>query len=227
MNRLTPLLYIFMICCGVWLGQNSWDRLTFVYVGSERSPAAFRGLRDFSSLKGASLLDAASDQLSDQIQMKLVDGGYEVKLSQFVLRSPEGHKTFACKIDGRLGVYNRVELVLDGYGVSEHGKSPRLVLQTECKSDESTNSIGQITVFIPMDEILKLKTIDQQISGFRGSNLNVELRQMTSVWPDEWVLEKVRYFQEGDTRQDMVLEPNKKSSRKGAFSFRWNSESKN
>lgn len=221
MKKPLILFYAMSLVGGVLLAKSSWDRLSFVYVGSERSPAALRGMKDFSSLRGSSLNEAAANELIDQIKLLPMDGGIRLELNQFILRDQQGHKNFVCRIGGRDGVFDRLEVTLMGYGVSEHGESPEMIVTSDCVSSDDGKSVGSIAISIPMREVANLKPVDQSLALGDSLMTTVRLVNMTSVWPEEWQVLSVRYFKLANDNQDLTLRPNRKGSPKEAYSFLW------
>lgn len=207
---------------GTYLAALSWDGVSFVSVSDWRSPAAVHGLRDLSFFRGASLSSAAGEYLLSQDQIKKTETGFDILLNQFVMRDENDRKNFVCQVEGRPGVFDRVEMRLIGEGISEAGKIPALIIEADCKSQPDPKVIGQIVVSIPMAEIYKLKPRDQQLRFYDGLNTRITISQMVSEWPLDWRLEHVRYFDSREPEQMLTLQaPKKEGSVDGAFTLSW------
>lgn len=223
MNRLGAILFfIFSFGFGMHLAQESWDGVLYVYVGEWRSPSAIQGLRDFSSLRGTSLSSAAEFQFSSQSEVKQTEEGIEIHLNQFVMRDSHDRKNFVCRVEGRPGVFDRVELKLKGIGIAEAGKSPVLTLETDCESQPHAQQIGSIRIFVPMAMMYKLRPVDQHLHLYDDQNSFIRISQMTSEWPTEWRLQSVRYFSSENPQEMLTLLPSKKENpSKGVLSLQW------
>lgn len=223
MSRSSAILFfIFSFLLGMHLARESWDGVLYVSVEDWRSPSAIKGLRDLSSLRGASLSDAAEFQFSSQSEVRLTEEGFEIRLNQFVMRDSGGKKNFVCRVEGRPGVFDRVELKLTGIGIAEAGKLPELTLEADCKSQPHPEQIGFIRILVPMAEIYKLKPIDQDLYLYDNQRSFVRISQMTSEWPTEWRLQSVKYFNSAAPQEMLTILPAKKENpSKGAFSLHW------
>lgn len=190
--------------------SHSWDGVRYVSVSDWRSPSAIRGLRDFSSLRGASLASAAEDYFLSQSEVKSTEGGLEIYLNQFVITDQNQMRNFVCRVEGRAGVYDRVELRLRGLGISEAGKEPMLVVESDCLSEPDPKAIGAIRVPIPMAQIYELRPTDQYVRFYDDLDSRVQVVEMVSEWPKEWRLEEVRYFLSTDSTQSLSFKAGKK-----------------
>lgn len=200
----------------------SWEGIRFVSISNGRSPAAIKGLRDLSSLRGTSLSTAAESQFMSQSLIEKTKEGLEIALNQFVMRDSQGKRNFVCQVEGRPGVFDRVEVTLIGLGISEGGKLPKLTIETDCKSQPNPKFIGPIKIFIPMAKIYELRPVDQDLNFYDEQNSFIRISQMPSEWPGEWSLESIRYFNSKSPQEMLtLLTPEKKSPSKGAFTLKW------
>lgn len=193
-----------------------------MYVGGSRTPAAIRGLRDLSSLKGASLSSAAEFHFFKESELKKTKQGIEIFLNQFVMRDESGGRNFVCQVEGRPGVFDRLEVTLEGIGISEAGKIPRIIVETDCKSLPDSKTIGQIKIFLPMEKLYGLAPKDQDLSFYDETNTQLRVVQMVSEWPRDWVLKSVRYFDSKAPEKMLSLDvPKNKGPSEGAFTLSW------
>jgi hypothetical protein len=211
------LLFILSMTTSAFVMSHSWRGIRYVAVGHGRSPAAVHGIKDLSSLRGASFVDQ-----NDVVQ---TDDGLEVHLSQFVMRDEQGLRNFVCRVEGRSGVFNRVELTLVGVGISEAGRTPTLRVQADCLSQPNPREIGAIVVPLPLAEIYRMKPRDQEFQLSDAFESSVRVSQMVSEWPREWRLQSIRYFDSENPAHELALTPQSESSPEGALTLNWNGPS--
>ena len=164
-------------------------------------------------------MSAAEFQLSNQSEVRRSEAGIEILFNQFVMRDSEGIKNFVCRVEGRPGVFDQIEVSFRGTGISEAGKVPRLTVLAECFSSPSALKVGAIRVFIPMKEITELRPIDQEVV-LQGAQ--IKITQMVSEWPLDWVIDGINYLNSTSNNSKLSLEMKKgEGPASKALSFSW------
>lgn len=215
------LIFVLAFSGGIYLAGSSWGGLRYIDLSDGRSPSAIAGVRDFSSYRGSSLSNAAEFHFASQSKVEATDEGLDIYLDQFVMRDQAGQKNFVCRVEGRKGVFDRVELVLEGLGISEAGRVPELIVQSDCVSEPDLDQIGPIRISIPMAEIYKLKPMDQELSLFDKFNSSIRIFQMVSEWPTQWRIKSVKYFLREEPQDMLTLELPQKEKAHGFVTFSW------
>tara|TARA_Y100001935_G_scaffold246916_2_gene242125 strand:+ start:175 stop:870 length:696 start_codon:yes stop_codon:yes gene_type:complete len=219
-SLLSVFLFVMTLAGFSKMAKFSWGGIQYVSVDGWRSPSAIHGLRDFSSLRGSSLSEAAEDYFVSQSDLIKTPDGVEVQLNQFVITDEDGQRNFVCRVEGRAGVYDRVELKLKGLGISEAGRQPSITVETDCLSEENPKEIGKIVVKIPMSEIFSWNPKDQYVRFFDAKNSRVRVSDMVSQWPMDWRLEEVQYKSSIDKISPLSFKASqKKGSRLRALNF--------
>lgn len=200
MRALLPAA-LFLGCSlfGYWVATQSWGGSLFVYLGEERSPSSVRRSEDYSVLDRRALTRSATEQLLSDLQLKPENGSLGVWLGH-----PLIHRDFACTVNGRPGLYDRIELTFYGQGISQHGDMPMLVVESDCMSGTSLDRLAPL--WVPMTDILNTPPQDQEINVPSQPPAFVRLLNIPGEWPEEWVLWSVRLIDSEASQDDWVLD---------------------
>lgn len=202
------------------MSTDSWNGILYVYLGDERSPAAVHNLKDFSRLDAKSLSRAAHDQVIANAEILKKQDAVGIKLGHFLTRSPDGKREFACDVESRSGVYNRISMTFMGLGISDSGEVPKLIVEADCKASMDLDWLE--TVWVPMTQISKLGGSDQEYNTYDANHVSVQVEHMTADWPENWALTNVRLFHANNPDESMIVDTNKLPfESKQKFTFEW------
>lgn len=193
MNK--ALLFLFfasVMALGYWMSERAWDGQVYVYMGSERSPAAVRQLRDYTPVEGRSITRTAQEQLLADAQLDKQDGFLGIKLGQILVRREDGAREFACEANGRPGLFDRIELTFVGEGIAESGEPAKMVVDSKCSSLTDLDRLD--TIWVPMQEILSLKPQDQDLQSRGEDPTFIKMQTVPSSWPTSWTLQSVKLY---------------------------------
>ncbi len=205
------------VVIGYCLAIQSWGGGVYVYLGEERSPAAVRKMTDYSEVPRQSLHQAAHQQLLQGAEIEKKDGSVGVRLGNPLVRNENGASDFACRVRGREGLYDRVEMTFTGTGISEGGELAQMVIDSPCESAQEVSALS--TIWIPMKEITALKAED---GDFDYDAVKIHLLHIPGQWPDNWVLSSVRMFKADDAQPEWKVDAQTlRSSGRELMSFDW------
>ena len=129
---IAPAFFIFALATGYWVSVESWNGAVYVYIGEQRSPASNRSMRDYSALDRKALSKSIHKQLLASAKVTERNGFMGVTLGHPLFKRAKGTGEFACPVQGRAGVFDRVELTFVGIGVSDSGEAPLMLVEAEC-----------------------------------------------------------------------------------------------
>jgi hypothetical protein len=199
-----PIFFVFAVIAGFRISTESWNGSVYVYMGEQRSPAALREARDFSAVDRKAISGNLSKQLLASAKLKELNGYIGVTLGHPLFKRARGTGEFACPVHGRPGVFDKVELVFMGTGVSEGGEPPTMVVEGECAPGSTLNEMR--TIWIPLKAIMASAPQDQEMQLFGDQPVTVRLRQIPSQWPENWVLQSVKLYRENNPEESMLVD---------------------
>ena len=212
--------FLFCLCLGLWVNQRSWNGLVFVYIGEQRSPAAVRSLHEFSALDQKALHRSVEAQLLAYAEIYKDQGLLGVQLGHPLLTGKNGGKEFSCQVQDVSGVYDRVEIVFVGTGVSQGGGSPRMIIDSRCHSEGNLNQLD--TVWIPMQTVLLSQPKDQAFELPGENSVKLRFENIPDGWPENWVMWNVRFYKESNPEESLVMNAEMlKLGRPTLLSFDW------
>lgn len=214
------LLFMVGLMLGYGIVVRSWGGSLYVYLGEERSPAAVRLLSDYAALDRGALTNEVHQQLVGAAELIKQDGNLGIRLGHPLLQLRNGGYDFACAVQGRRGVYDRIELTFWGIGITESGHPPEMVVETACRTDEDLNRLA--TLWLPMSEILANPAKDQQLEFYDDQPLTIRMEQIPGEWPESWVLTRIRLFRESNPTRGLEIGASLiKEARSKIISFEW------
>lgn len=184
---------LFLGCAGAcYCGAlRSWGGGVFVYLGEERAPAAVRKLDDYSQLKSDALSQTVERQLLATAEVQKRDGQVGIHLGNPLLKLEDGTAGFGCRVRGRNGLYDRVELTFVGVGISSGGESAKMVVEAACEAMSTPEAMDP--VWIPVGEIMKAAAKDADyVYGDGDAALRIQLLDIPGEWPPSWTLVGLR-----------------------------------
>ena len=199
-----PAFFVAILGLGYWLTMESWNGNVYVYLGEQRAPAAVRSIKDYSSVDRRQLSASLNQQLLKTAKLQKLNGYMGVTLGHPLLKRAKGGGEFACPVQGRAGVFDRVEMVFMGTGISESGSPPLMVVEGQCRPGKDLNQMR--TIWIPMDTILRSAAHDQELQIFEDQPVTVRLQQIPGQWPENWVLKSVKLFRDGNREDSMMVD---------------------
>lgn len=200
-------IFIFFTVClafGYWVSKEAWDGQVYVYMGSERSPAAVRSLRDYEPVDQKSLSDSAQRQLLADAKLVKTDGYLGIHLGQILVRGENGIREFACSVQGREGLYDRIELTFMGEGIAEAAGPGKMIVDAKCASESNLNRLD--TIWLPMDEILALSPKDHDLQSRGEEPTFIKLQAIPSQWPETWALYSIKLYRRSDTDSQLKID---------------------
>lgn len=203
-NIFVPIFFVFVLFAGFKISTESWNGSVYVYMGEQRSPAALRETRDFTAVDRKSLSGTLSKQLLASAKLQELNGYIGVTLGHPLFKRAKGTGEFACPVKGRPGVFDKVELVFMGTGVSEGGEPPTMVVEGECAPGNTVSEMR--TIWIPLKSIMASNPQDQELQLFGDQPVTVRLRQIPGAWPENWVLQSVKLYRENNPADHMMVD---------------------
>lgn len=185
---------------------NSWDGAVFVYLGEQRSPAAVRSMRDYSAIDRKALFSSVHRQMLEGAKLIKQQGQMALTLGHPLMKTAERNE-FACPVEGRPGLFDRVELTFTGTGISESGHQPMMTIESKCGSGGNLSELE--TIYIPMQDILAAGAKDQELLTTGDHPVLVKLEHIPGEWPVGWVLSTVRFYREGSPEESMTIDSEK------------------
>jgi hypothetical protein len=222
--RWAGALFIFGLMLGYGIVVRSWGGSLYVYLGEERSPATVRLLSDYAALDRRSLANDVHQQLVGGAELIRQNGELGVRLGHPLLKLKGGGYDFACAVQGRPGVFDRIELIFWGIGITESGHPPRMVVESSCQTGEDLNRLA--TLWLPMSQIFANPAKDQQLEFYEDPPLTIRLEQIPGEWPENWVLTHIRLFREDNPSNSLEIGASLiKEARSQILSFEWDPKS--
>lgn len=216
---LPALFFLSVLCCGYFVATKSWKGVVYVYIGGKRMPAAMHNLKDFSKLDSKSLSRAAHEQVLAHAEIIKTQDALGLRLGHFLTRSADGNREFACQVDGRDGVYDKIQVTLIGHGVAESGEVPKIIVEAECKSSKDLDWLE--TVWIPMEQVSFAEN-DQEIQTYGSGAVNVKIENLPSTWPETWGVTNVRMFRSSNPDESLIVQAASLGSEaRRSLSFDW------
>lgn len=216
---LIPSFFALFLLIGYQRAVSSWGGKVFIYLGEQRSPAAVRSLRDYSSVERRTLLHSVHRQMLEEAKFVAKDGYVGLYLKHPMMRSERG-LDFACSVGGRPGLYDRIELTFIGEGISESGSQPRMLVESECTPGNRIDDLS--VIWIPFRDIITAPAKDQEMQIFGDHPVTLRLEQIPDSWPNRWVLWNVRLFRQANPDDHYVIDSNKiRQSNAKLMSFDW------
>ena len=206
MRRLLPAL-LFFAALGLahWLTMQSWNGAVYVYVGERRAPAAVRSVRDYSAIDHRAIYRKAHEQLLAGAELIKRDGQLGVVLGHPLVSRPEdGSREFACHVPGQPGAFERVEITFYGTGITDNGRSPYLVIDTNCSAAVQIDRLA--TIWIPMQDIVKSTPRDQELQIPGSTATWIRLKNIPDQWPENWTLWSVRFYRPDAIDESLIAD---------------------
>lgn len=199
---------------------HSWGGGIFVYLGEERAPAAVRTLADYSELKPEALSASVERQVLGQAEVEKNEGHIGVHLGNPLIRLDDGTAGFGCKVRGRGGLFERVELTFMGVGISASGETARMVVEAPCEALTEPNTLS--TIWIPLGEIVSAAAKDADyFYGDGDAALRIQLFDIPGEWPPSWSLVGVRLLKK-DSEAVLAFNSEKiREARASRLSIQW------
>jgi hypothetical protein len=204
----TGFLLSFYGCCiaaGCWMMTTTWDGLVYIYVGEDRSPAAVANLNEYYPVDNGVLWHPIEQQAFQNLKFLKRDNELGIRLGHFLLHDPAGHRQFACQVQGRPGVFDRIEFSFVGVGVSDDGKIPKMTVAANCLSEEDLAYLSPI--WIPMSDIYHSEPKSQQLEFPEVGGTAIHFEDLASSWPEEWSLIHVRLYHSESGEPGLLLQP--------------------
>jgi len=201
---IAPAFFIFAVVTGYWISVESWKGAVYVYMGEQRSPASQRSMRDFTALDRKALTSSVHKQLLASAKVTEKNGYMGVTLGHPLFKRAKGTGEFACPVQGRAGVFDRVELTFLGVGVSDSGQAPIMLVEAECHTGNNLNEMR--TIWIPMKSIHRSVAQDQEMQLFGDQPVTVRLQKIPGAWPDSWILQSVKLFRELNPEENLTVD---------------------
>jgi hypothetical protein len=191
---------------GIAVGLQTWNQVSRQYYRAElktlltgRSPAAIHKSLEVSQIDGAELIQSSSSRLVATARIILKDSDLGLELGHFVTHNGQGGRLLACDY------FDRIEMTFDGEGVADSGNKPVMRIEGPCRTGDDVTRIEAI--WIPVGKILNEKPSDMELSFSEGVNFNFE--NMSSEWPERWVLQSVRMKHQAASASAPALAPEK------------------
>jgi len=127
---------------------------------------------------------------------------------------------FACPVQGRPGMFDRVELTFIGTGISEAGQQPKMIVEADCATGPNLGEIN--TIWIPMQDIVTAEAKDQEMQIYGDHPVIVRLEQIPGEWPVAWVLSNIKLFRQANPDENVTIDSAKMRETSGKLlSFDW------
>ncbi len=211
--------FCLFLTAGYVVSVESWNGAVFVYLGEQRSPASVRSMRDYSIVDRKALFASVHKQMLEGAKLMKEDGSMGLTLGHPLMKASDGND-FACPVQGRPGLFDRVELTFLGMGISESGHQPKMIVEADCTSGPNLSQLG--TIWIPMADILATEPKDQELQFYGDQPKSIRLEHIPGQWPNAWVLISVRFFRQAFPDENLLIDAEKMRETKGKLiSFDW------
>lgn len=205
MRSLSYIIVVFVFfICGYLIVKNSsnFEGAPRVSSTPSRDPAAIKKVYDFSNLDGSALDQASKQRLISGAKLIRESQDIGVELGHFVLRGPNGEKTFACQM------YSKIVLVFEGDGMASAGEKPAMEVEGNCEISADINAISPL--WIPVARIMGEPVAEGDFDYRDGRPARVHFSHVREEWPKVWRLRAVRLsntYQQGSevTIEDQEL----------------------
>lgn len=198
--------------------ESTWNRTVLVYMGDMRSPAATPSLSDYFPIDGRVLHETKEKQIFEHAALVPHTDELEVDLGHLILEDPSGRVRFACQVQSRSALFDRIELSFEGVGVSEDGANPSMTVDSPCRAGRDPMHLTP--VLLPMSRIYESVPQARHLELPGMGDTAVRLDDLASVWPENWALVRVRLYRSDDQTTSLILKPRPEASSDG-LSFRW------
>lgn len=192
---LTVIVFISSVICGYKLAIQSWGGTVYVYLGEERSPAAVHGSAGLSPVNRRAVGASVFAQLIGDAELVKKDGSIGIFLGNPLLKTQSGNE-FACRVKGREGLYDRVEMSFMGVGISTSGDTPEMIVEAPCESLDESTRIAPI--WVPVKQIFATPAADADFKTEGDHPVNIRVRNIPDDWPPQWVLSRVKLYRADD-----------------------------
>ncbi len=197
--------------------SNAWNGTVYVYVGETRSPAATKDIHDFYPLDGRVLRQSLDQQMFENVSFVNRESEVGVRLGHFLVRDGGGKRQFACQVQSRPGLYDRVELSFMGVGVSDNGKIPKMTVDSLCAAEDELSFINP--VWLALSEIYQSEPKSQILKIPELGGTAIAFDDLASAWPEKWTLVRVKLYRSDAGVPALMLEPKLPSHE--TLTFNW------
>jgi hypothetical protein len=201
---IAPAFFMLALATGYSISMESWNGAVYVYMGEQRSPASMRSMKDFSAVDRKAITTSVQKQLLASAKVTEKNGFMAVHLGHPLFKRAKGTGEFACPVQGRAGIFDRVELTFIGMGINESGEPPLLVVEAECKPGSKLSEMRPI--WIPIKAIMASPAQDQEMQMFGDQPVTVRLQKIPGQWPDSWVLQAVKLYRELNPSENLTVD---------------------
>lgn len=218
MRTAWPVILFFTFAfTGYKFAISSWGGVVYVYLGEDRSPAAVRNSRDFSEMSYRNLGAPVEAQLISEAEVEVRDGTVGIYLGNPLLKS-SGHFEFACRVQDREGIYDRIVLTFMGVGISTSGDTAELVVEAPCESRDIAWALEPI--WIPIEQVTRGPAENAEFETEGDQPVSIELKHMPGEWPPQWVLSQVKFYRASEMEGALVIDAQQmRSARASLLSF--------
>lgn len=192
---------------GVMRVMRATNGLIFVsgakYLATERNPAAFKRVFDYSAFEGEPLKIRSFKRLIDDAQVMAGEGSVGVGLGHFVTKGEGGRGTLACDF------YERVTLRFEGEGIMEFGEKPVMTVEAPCQVSADLNRIDPI--WIPFARLVSENKVPSRFLEAtypEQTGVRFKFENMTTEWPHQWTLVSVRLYSEIAPGREVAIDKN-------------------
>lgn len=187
-----------VVALALLLPNLFWEQKIYVYMGSDRVPAAIDRSLNFTHLDGRDLRVTSERRLAQAARLMLGPGGLELELGNYALKKEDGEAAFSCQ------VYDRIEVVFRAVGVAESGRIPSMTVEGACRLSLDYSRIQPL--WVPLAEIFQEPHGDGEFTFMGGDEpVTVRFEGVGSFWPQEWEVESFRHFKSGLYHQGIVV----------------------
>ncbi len=167
---------------------------------NERDPAAISNSYkyDFSTLRGRDLKVESAKALIEEARVMKVAERFGVVLGNFLITDEEGKKRSACS------VYDRVQLEFTAEGMAISGSRPKMEITAYCEEGRNKNRLQ--TLWIPYRDFLKEEPGEFEVTMNQEMKTHFRFVDLSLEWPDQWVLSKVRLYNDADSSQQILVD---------------------
>lgn len=201
MRSLVYVLVVFIFfCCGYYIvaSSDNIESTPRVATTTSRDPAAIKKVYDFSNLDGSALDQASKQRLVSGAKLIQEAQDIGVELGHFVLRGPDGQKTFACQM------YSKIVLVFEGDGMASAGEKPAMEVEGNCEISADINAISPL--WIPVARILGEPVAEGDFDYRDGRPARVHFSNVREEWPRVWRLRSVRLSNAHQQGSEVTIE---------------------
>lgn len=173
--------------------------LSFAFlIQPSRLPASIPSQGFFDSLKPSQDFHASlKSEIVNSLQVAKNQKEFQIQLRNFLVKGGDTSEPLCT-------YFNSLKLTFEAEGIASNGVRPTLTITQPCLISDRTKLPEPIR--IPIEDIVKLKPSDTDISFKISQNTLFSFRDIYGAWPEYWVLSQVEFDHSEKLGKRLVIE---------------------